>query len=98
MGNIVAKYSDMIVVTSDNPGKTKFCDICNDIIIGIGNTPYVCIEDRVTAINYAYSIMNSDEILVLIGKGAEDFQKIGDERIAYSDKSVVLSLIKKDNE
>ena len=94
MGEVVAKYSDMIVVTSDNPGIAKFEDICNDIIIGIKDKMFECIEDRFSAINYAFKCMEDNDILVLIGKGAEDFQTIGKNRVSYSDKESVMKIIK----
>jgi len=90
----VSKYSDMIVVTTDNPGNASFSDICDDIIVGLKDKSFVCIEDRFTAISYAYKLMHEKDILVLIGKGAEDFQTIGNERVPYSDKESVLKLIK----
>ena len=68
-------------------------DICNDIIDGLTNSYYVCIEDRETAIKYGYSIMGENDLLVVIGKGDEDFQKIGDKRVPYCDKDIVVKLL-----
>lgn len=93
MASAVAKYSHKIIVTTDNRGNVEFKDICNDIIDGLTNSYYVCIEDRETAIKYGYSIMGENDLLVVIGKGAEDFQKIGDKRVPYCDKDVVVKLL-----
>lgn len=93
MARAVAKYSSKIIVTTDNRGNTEFKEICNDIIDGLGYLQYVCIEDRETAIKYAYSVMEDNDLLVIMGKGAETFQKIGDERVPYSDRDVVVKLL-----
>lgn len=93
MACAVAKYSSKVIVTTDNRGCTDFKDICKDIIDGLGEAQYVCIEDRETAIKYAYSIMEEKDLLVIIGKGAENFQKLGDKRVPYSDRDVVVKLL-----
>ena len=93
MARAVAKYSSKIIVTTDNRGNTEFKEICNDIIDGLGYLQYICIEDRETAIKYAYSVMEDNDLLVIMGKGAETFQKIGDERVSYSDRDVVVKLL-----
>lgn len=91
MGEVVSKYSHKIIITSDNPGNTSFVEICHDIMQGISGVDVECIEDRASAIKHGYATM-LDEVLVILGKGHETFQKIGDERVAYSDKEVVMSL------
>ncbi len=96
MAKAVSKYSDRSIVTSDNPGFVSFEDICTDIIEGLGDIKYTCIEDREKAIEYGYKNLKNDEILVLIGKGAENFQTIGGERVQYSDRECVLKLDKED--
>ena len=93
MAAVVAKYSRLAIVTTDNRGKTAFEDIANDIVNGLGDCPYTCIEDRAMAIKYGYDNMLDNDILVLIGKGAENFQNINGVRIPYSDREVVESLI-----
>ena len=92
-GQVVARYSDYIIITTDNIGDAEFKDVAEDIICGIGDKKYMCIEDRKSAIDYAYSIMSSGDILVAIGKGAEDFQTIGKNRIPYSDKNSIMEII-----
>ena len=95
MGMVVSRYSDMIIVTTDNRGTTQFSDIANDIIVGIGDGKFVCIEDRLSAISYASKIMQDKDVLVLIGKGAENFQKIENKRVTYSDRDSVISVFEK---
>ena len=89
MGQCVSKYSNKIIITSDNPGNTQFMDICNDILLGVSNAYVELIEDRESAIRYAYSKMCENEILVILGKGHENFQMIKNTRVPYSDKAVL---------
>ena len=96
MARVVASCSSRVVVTTDNRGSVVFETIAKDIIEGLNNVEYVCIEDRCEAIKYAYRNMSTDDILVLIGKGAENFQMIGTERVPYSDKECVMMLEKED--
>lgn len=89
MGAIADKYSDHIILTTDNICNANFIDVCNDIKSGIIGCDVNIIEDRREAIEYAYDKMNVGDVLCVLGKGAEEFQKIGEERIAYSDLEVV---------
>lgn len=95
IAQIVEKYSDYIIVTTDNRGTTPFNDICDDIIQGFSNSRFICIEDRKSAINFGYGMLKENDILVLIGKGAEDFQKIENEKVHYSDLECVNELLNK---
>ena len=97
MGQVVSKYSDLAIITSDNPGNTSFNVIVKDIMLGL-SCEYRAIENRVSAIEYGISVLQHEDILVLIGKGAETFQKIGDERIPYNDKETVEKLLEIMNE
>lgn len=94
MGAIADKYSDEIILSVDNRGNTLFEDICADIITGISHAKYTLIEDRKVAIKSGIEKLSGGDILCVLGKGAEDFQKIGDERIPYSDLQVVEEYIK----
>lgn len=94
MGSIASKYCSQIILTVDNCGNTSFDEICNDIERGVSGAKYTCIEDRRIAIEFAFGEMRDFDILCVLGKGAEDFQKIGDEKIHYSDLETVEQLIK----
>lgn len=93
MAKVVAKYSQKIIFTSDNPGNVKFSSICEDVVNGFRNCDFECIEDREKAIKFAIFNMKESDILVIMGKGAENFQTIGFERLPYSDKESVLKLM-----
>lgn len=92
MASAVARFSNKVIVTTDNRGKTSFEEISEDIICGLGGCEHICIEDRERAIEYAFNVMTEKDILVIMGKGAENFQTIEDKRVPYSDRECVLKL------
>ena len=93
IASVIAKYSRFAIITTDNRGITSFKDIRDDIIVGLNNCPFVSIEDREMAIRYGFDNMLENDVLVLIGKGAENFQTIENERVPYSDRQSVEKLI-----
>ncbi len=94
MGAIASKYCSQITLTVDNCGNTPFGEICDDIVGGVSGAKVSRIEDRKSAIEFAFGQMNDSDILCVLGKGAEDFQKIGDEKIHYSDLETIEQLKK----
>lgn len=94
MGLIANKYSDSIILTTDNRDFVNFEDICKDIKIEI-TKECTQIEDRKTAIKKALSMLNCGDVLCVLGKGAEDFQKVNGKRCEYSDLDVVKELLNK---
>lgn len=90
MGEIAAKYSDIAIVTSDNPRTEDPSEIINDIIVGITDS-HTVIEDRKDAIEYACKIAGKDDIVVIAGKGHEDYQVIGTVKHHFSDKETVIN-------
>lgn len=78
MGEISSKYADITVVTSDNPRDEEPMDIIEDILEGIRkqNGTYVTIPDRKEAIRYCIKNAKEGDVIVLAGKGHEDYQEI----------------------
>lgn len=89
MGAIASKYSDYVIVTSDNPRYEKPGDIINDIEMGMSGD-YATIEDRKEAIIAAVKMSKKDDIVVIAGKGHETYQIINDAKYHFSDKKTVL--------
>ncbi len=87
MGQIVAKLADLAVVTSDNPRTEDPQRILDDIIAGIPDTvsPLV-ICDRATAIATAISQAQPGDGVLIAGKGHEDYQILGTEKIHFDDR------------
>lgn len=94
MGEVASKYSDFVVVTSDNPRFENPTDIIKDIMAGMSGE-YIMLEDRRCAIEYAIQLAEQDDIVVIAGKGHEDYQIIRDEKVHFSDKEVVVEFFDK---
>lgn len=90
MGAIAEKYSDVTIVTSDNPRTEDPHKIIEDILEGIKDS-HTVIEDRKEAIEYACRIAGNDDIVVIAGKGHEDYQIIGTTKHHFSDKETVIN-------
>lgn len=94
MGAIAEKLSDVIIVTSDNPRTEDPLKIINDILEGITDKNKAVIEiDRGKAIRQGAVLAKPGDVLLIAGKGHEDYQVIGKEKIHFSDKEEVLKYI-----
>ncbi len=78
MGKVAGKWSDLIILTEDNPRWEEIESINNDIIVGINksNGKYIIIDDRKEAIRYAMKNAQKGDIILLIGKGHERYQEV----------------------
>lgn len=85
MGNIATKLSDYVILTSDNPRTEDPQNIMNDILKGVKTDNYEVIIDRKEAIKRGMEILNDNDILLILGKGHEDYQIIGHEKIHFDD-------------
>lgn len=93
MGRVASKYSNEIVLTTDNPNFTNFTDICDDVVKGV-SVPYKLEFDRKVAVRNSFMNLKENETLVLLGKGCETTNLINGELIAYSDLDEVENCIK----
>jgi UDP-N-acetylmuramoyl-L-alanyl-D-glutamate--2,6-diaminopimelate ligase len=94
MGAIAERLSDVIILTSDNPRTEDPVKIINDVLGGISDTKKAIVEaDRGKAIAKGISIARSGDIILVAGKGHEDYQVVGKEKIHFSDKEEVLKFI-----
>jgi len=90
MGNVAGIYSDIIVVTSDNPRTEDPEHIIDMVIDGISGNKKVYREvDRRKAIKKAIKNANTGDVIVILGKGHEDYQIIGKKKYHFSDREVV---------
>ncbi len=95
MGRIAAEKADFVVVTSDNPRTEEPGAIIRDILEGMSHTdtPYVVVENRVEAIHYAIDHAQPGDVIVLAGKGHEDYQVIGHEKHHLDEREVVAEYL-----
>ena len=93
MGAIAKKYSDVVVVTSDNPRSEDMQAIIDDIMAGISDRTNVYSHtDRKEAIRMAMELAQEGDIVLLLGKGHEMVQKFKDYEIEFDEREVVKSL------
>ncbi len=95
MGKIAEKYSDVVIVTSDNPRTENPETIIDDIVVGFEGNEYIREEDREKAIEKAVEIARKDDIILIAGKGHEDYQIIGREKFHFDDREKVIEAVKK---
>jgi UDP-N-acetylmuramoyl-L-alanyl-D-glutamate--2,6-diaminopimelate ligase len=87
MGKITMHLADHAIVTNDNPRSEAPAQIIADITKGMG-TDAIVIEDRRAAIAHAVSAAGSDDIVLIAGKGHENYQIIGEQRDVFSDLEI----------
>ena len=95
MGEVSSKLADLTIITSDNPRNEEPMDIINDILIGVkkADGDYVTIPDRKEAIAYAMKNAKDGDIIVLAGKGHEDYQEICGVKHHMDERELVAEII-----
>ena len=92
------KYADKLIITSDNPRNENPQDIINDILVGLeGETaiPYDMVVDRIDAIHHAIKTAKTGYIIVLAGKGHEDYQILANNvHIHLDEREIVADALK----
>ena len=98
MGEVASNMADFTIVTSDNPRFEKPEDILNDIITGIKKGPgkYIDILDRKEAIRYAIKNSQDGDVIVLAGKGHEDYQEIEGVKYPMDERDLIKDIISED--
>lgn len=92
MGKIASSLSKKVFLTSDNPRFEDPKDIINDILEGVAHKENITVNlNRKEAIYQALDAREGDEIVVILGKGDEEYQIIYDKKIPLNDKDIVLS-------
>lgn len=89
MGNIATKLSDYVIFTNDNPRTEKQENIMNDIIKDNHSNNYEVIYDRKKAIIKGIELLKDNDILLVLGKGHEDYQIIGRDKIHFDDAEII---------
>lgn len=97
MGSIAAGRSDITIVTSDNPRSENPMDIIGEILGGVPEGPGSCsvVPDRREAIGRAISLARKGDIVVIAGKGHENYQIIGGERLPFDDRQVAGEFLRR---
>ena len=95
MGEVSGRLADLTIITSDNPRFEEPQDIINDIKIGIAKTDgkYVEICDRKEAIKYAIEHGEPGDVIVLAGKGHEDYQEIKGKKYPMDERVLIKEVL-----
>jgi UDP-N-acetylmuramoyl-L-alanyl-D-glutamate--2,6-diaminopimelate ligase len=94
MGKIATELSDYVIITSDNPRWEKPREIIKEIEEGINLDNYIVVQDRKDALRIGIQICKKGDILVVAGKGHEDYQEIEGIRYPFSDKEILIEFLK----
>lgn len=104
MGLCAYKYAKKLYITSDNPRSENPQSIIDDILSGIPKPNHkqnhrrvVCQSDRAEAIAQAIEELESNEVLLILGKGDETYQILGERTIDFDDREVVREVLAKQN-
>lgn len=95
MGEAVGKLAELAIVTSDNPRTEDIMDIIEDIKVGLSKSDgeYVVIPDRQEAVNYAVQHAKDGDMIILLGKGHEEYQEIQGIKYHYSEREAVANAL-----
>ncbi len=94
MGRISTELSDYVILTSDNPRWEDPREIIREIEEGISKDNYTVVTDRANALWIGTKICRNGDILVVAGKGHEDYQEILGKRHHFSDKEILKKILK----
>lgn len=96
MGEIGGKMADLCIITEDNPRFEEVADINEDIKVGLNksNANYIMIDDRKEAIKYAMENAQEGDLILLIGKGHEDYQEIKGVKYPFNEREIILEIAK----
>ncbi len=97
MGRIASDNSDYVIFTNDNPRTEDEKIIMRDIIEGVTNDNYEIIYNRREAIKRALGMIEENDIVLILGKGHEDYQILGREKVHFSDSEEVENYVKEQN-
>ncbi len=96
MGAIAAGIADKLIITSDNPRTEDQKEIIDDILEGITSKVDMLIEpDRASAIDFAINYSQANDVVIIAGKGHEDYQILGDEIVHFDDREVAQTALNK---
>lgn len=94
MGEIAGKMADLCIITEDNPRFEEIADINEDIKVGLAksNAKYIMIDDRKEAIKYAMDHAQEGDLILLIGKGHEEYQEVKGVKHYFNEKEIIEEL------
>ncbi len=97
MGSVAETLADVVFVTNDNPRTESPTQIAQEIQAGFSEHADCVVElDRTTAIEQAIAAASENDVVLVAGKGHEEYQEIGTTRLPYSDRDVISEILKRE--
>jgi len=94
MGAVATRLSDFVIITSDNPRSEEPSDIIREIEEGVVKRNYLKEPDRRAAIKKAVEMAEDGDIILIVGKGHEDYQEIKGIRYKFNDREIIEEAIR----
>ena len=100
MGEVAGEYSDVVIITSDNPRNEDPLKIIDEIEVGVRarDTDYEVVSDRRDAIYRAVAAARTDDVVIIAGKGHENYQLVGGNKFHFDDREVAAEALERRNE
>ncbi len=95
MGEIASELADSVIITDDNPRLEKAEIIRSQIILGCKKNNFLEIANRENAIKFAIENLQAGDVLIIAGKGHENYQIIGTEKFEFNEVKIIKNVIKK---
>ena len=95
IGRVGTEIADLAIITSDNPRDEDPMEIIKEIVLGVKKTNYLAIENRIEAIKLALSMAEPGDVVVMAGKGHEDYQITNEGVIHFDEREIVDEILKK---
>ncbi|MGL5352368.1 MAG: UDP-N-acetylmuramoyl-L-alanyl-D-glutamate--2,6-diaminopimelate ligase [Clostridium sp.] len=95
LGRIGTEIADLAIITSDNPRNEDPMAIIKEIVLGIKKTNYLAIENRVEAIKLALNMAEEGDVVVMAGKGHENYQITNEGVIHFDEREIVDEILRK---
>ena len=97
-GELADMYADVVIVTNEDPYSEDPEEIINQVVDGVNNKifgeTFFRISDRKEAIQKAINLAEKDDLVIITGKGAEQFMVCGEEKIPWDDREIVREALK----
>lgn len=93
MGRIGTELSDIAIITSDNPRSEDPEAIIKDVVAGIRKDNYIIVENRRDAIKKSIELAGADDVIVIAGKGHEDYQILKTGKIHFDEREIVKEIL-----